>query len=93
MDSNYSKSMFPEASKIPERAIKNWIIQVKKKQKTKSLTGKVVTAYYSIQDNQRWSLYFTSFKIQYKTNLYISLLTGFVYTIILHFTSLYTVFN
>lgn len=48
---------------------------------------------YSIQDNQRWNLYFTGFKIQYKTNLYISLLTGFVYTIILHVTSLYTEFN
>lgn len=41
----------------------------------------------------RWDLYFTRVKVQYKTNLYISLLTGFVYTIILHFTSLYTVFN
>lgn len=44
-------------------------------------------------DNQRWDLYFTSFKIQYKTNLYISLLTGFVYTIIIHSTSLYTAFH
>ena len=40
-----------------------------------------------------WGLYFTSFQIQYKMNLYISLLTGFVYTIIIHVTSRYTAFH
>ena len=83
-------NVFPEASENPKGSLKTESYRFLKRS---VWSGAWPWNMISIQDNQRWNLYFTSFKIQYKTNLYISLLTGFVYTIILHFTSLYTEFN